>query len=107
MATEFLDEKVYENLDAILNEVMDYCLVHKIPFFVTYAKEKEQGEIEYQKRMVTPSNVGKQEKIYGENDKISKFNVALNNNFEIRVKKPNPNIFAGDVFEQLIEDDMP
>jgi len=94
------DPKVYEELELKLNEIEQYCYKHRVPIFITYAKEHD-NKTEYGHHVVTPLAAD----VRLTDDRITKYNASLNEQLLIRFKQKGPQVFAGDLFDAIIEED--
>ena len=97
--TEY-DPEVYEELEKKLNEIEQFCYKHSIPIFITYANEHD-NKTEYGHRVITPLAAG----VRLSNDRITKYNASLNEQLLIRFKQNGPQVYAGDLFDAIIEED--
>lgn len=90
-----MEKKIKDTLKEKQKELFILCLANKIPLFSVFADETNMGT-KYESAVVTPFEIGKELK----NDKITKFSVALNDNFELRLKS---HIKIEDDFENNID----
>lgn len=90
-------ENVYPKLNEKIAEIGRLCRINKIPILITYVNPDTE---QYTNEVVTPKTLD----IELKNDKISKLNVALNNNFSIKINNKNPKDFAGDVIGSIIDE---
>lgn len=91
------DSQTFEELNEKLNDIADFCFMHRIPIFMLYAKE-ENGATKYVNNVVTPMNVD----VHLSDDKITKYNASLNENFQLKIKRNNPTTYAGDLFDSIL-----
>lgn len=97
MNTEEIPGNQYLELNKHIMEIEKICRANLIPMLITYVNPVTEV---YVNRVITPKNIG----IELKNDKISKLNVGLNDDFSIKVNKNDPKDFIGDMFDSVITD---
>jgi hypothetical protein len=91
----------YSDVIKKLEELKELCLVRGLPMFATVGIEGD-GETSYFSEVLTPLAIGKTLT----NDKISRFNAALSDNFYIKIATDNTRQeSAADLFSQILEND--
>lgn len=91
------EPQVFEELNKKLNDIAEFCLMNRIPIFMLYARE-ENGTTKYVNNVITPINVN----VHLSDDRITKYNASLNENFQLKIKRNNPATYAGDVFDSIL-----
>ena len=89
-------QEAIELLTEKFREIELICIKHKMPCFLTFAIEGE-GKTEYKHTTVTPHLVG----VKLTENKIDKFNAALNSNITLNLNTHKPTEFIGDVFDEF------
>lgn len=89
-------QEAVDQLMAKFREVEMICLKHRIPCFMTFALEHD-GETEYPHMTITPHLV--ETKLT--DNKIDKFNAALNSNITLTLNTHAPSEYIGDAFDEL------
>lgn len=95
MDTTYTQEAVNQ-LTEKFSEIEMICFKHKIPCFLTFALEHD-GTTDYRHSTVSPHLVGTKLT----DNKIDKFNAALNSNITLTVNTHQPSEFIGDAFDEL------
>lgn len=76
------------------------CIKHKVPCFMTCALE-ENGATNYLHTTITPNLVG----VKLTDNKIDKFNAALNSHITMHLNTKGPASYIGDIFEGIVGED--
>lgn len=95
--TENVAYDCYLEINKHIAEIEKICRVHSIPMLVTYANPITE---QYISDVITPKSLGIELSV----DKISKLNMALNNNFSIKIQNNDPKSYAGELFESIIDE---
>lgn len=93
MIRDSLRQQIEEKLD----ELMVLCINNQIPMFAVVADNKEHTT-DYISRVLTPAAAETTLK----NDKITKFNAALGNEFYIKVKMPEQEKSTADLIGDFL-----
>lgn len=93
-------EQFTEQVTEKFREIEMLCLKYKVPCFLTCALEGE-GVTDYIHTTITPHLVG----IKLTDNKIDKFNAALNSNIVMSLKTNEPSAYMGDVFDEIVAED--
>lgn len=91
-----------EQIEPKFREVEMLCLKHKIPCFLTCAVEGD-GETSYPHTTITPHLLG----VKITDNKIDKFNAALNSSIQMSLKTKTPSAYMGDIFDEIAAEDCP
>lgn len=91
------EESCYREINKSIITIEKICRANNIPLFVTYVDPKSG---EYVSKVITPKSLD----IDLNEDKISKFNLALNNDFSIIIKDNSPKSYAGDLMGSIIDE---
>lgn len=81
-------------------EVEMLCLKYKVPCFMTCALE-DDNETNYLHMTITPYLVG----VRLTDNKIDKFNAALNSNITMNLKTKEPSVYMGDMFDEIASEE--
>lgn len=104
--TEHTIEKVQdraeftEQIIGKFREIEMLCLKHKVPCFLTCALEGD-GITNYLHTTITPQLVG----VKLTDNKIDKFNAALNSNITMVLNTKEPSAYMGDMFDEVAAED--
>lgn len=91
-------EELYTQIEQKMDELLGICSDAKIPFFSTFAKEKD-GKTEYVSRVGTPLSLD----VELTDDKITPFNAALSNDIYLKIKQDPEDISIADVMDTFSE----
>ncbi len=95
------NDNIYQELNAKIMELENFCMNNKIPFFATYA-QKRNKDIEYKTTMLTPLNL-RVEQEYEGCDKISTCALAMGDHIKITVDTTNPLSSLGDAMDDFLD----
>lgn len=90
-------EEFTEQITEKFRDIEMLCIKNKVPCFLTCALEAD-GETNYLHTTITPHIVG----VKLTDNKIDKFNAALNGNITMSINRREPSVYMGDVFDELV-----
>lgn len=88
-----------EQITEKFREIEMLCIKNKVPCFLTCAIE-ENGATEYLHKTITPYLVG----MKLTDNKIDKFNAALNSNITMSINTREPSAYIGDIYDEIAEE---
>lgn len=93
-----MTQEILNELNEKMEDLRLFCEKKQIPLIAIAVDPQTE---QYQNVGVTPTSLGMTLK----NDKISKFNLACNDEFTIKIKT-KPEFYAGNLLTDIVEEEM-